>query len=138
MSGSSSEVRIMPVQSSFRRSMTGRCVQPNPRISAILHPPVPRLLRRGAALLAMTTILSLRAERSNLGPYGRSLCVVGVPIGVAQHAAGQCAGMLAFVVQHLAVDDCGEDPFGRLLDAPGALREVADDDLVAAFHGSRI
>jgi len=39
MSGSSSEVRIIAVQSSFRRSITGRWVQPNPKISAIFYLP---------------------------------------------------------------------------------------------------
>src|SRR5262245_27713822 len=67
-----------------------------------------------------------------------SLCVVGVPVGVAQHAAGKRPGVLAFLVQYLAIDDRGEDTFGRLLDAPGTLWEVAHDGLLAAFHGGRI
>jgi hypothetical protein len=39
-------------------------------------------------------------------------------IGVAQHAARQIAGVLALFVEHLAVDDRGEDALGRFLDAP--------------------
>src|SRR4051812_16387877 len=39
MEGSSSAARIMKVQSSFGRSISGRCVQPTPRISAIPHLP---------------------------------------------------------------------------------------------------
>ena len=35
IAGSSSAARIMKVQSSFGRSISGRCVQPTPRISAI-------------------------------------------------------------------------------------------------------
>src|SRR5215471_19410970 len=70
--------------------------------------------------------------------YRSSLCVVGVPVGVAQHPAGERPGVLAFLVQHLAVDDGGEDAFGRLLDPPRTPREVAHDGLLAAFHGGRV
>src|SRR5579871_729846 len=45
MSGSASAVRIMPVQSSLRRSISGRCVHPKPRISAIFFLPLPFGLR---------------------------------------------------------------------------------------------
>src|SRR5689334_19463566 len=57
---------------------------------------------------------------------------------VAQHMAGKRAGVPALLEQHFAVDDRGEDALGRLLDAPGALREIADDDLVPAIHGGRV
>src|SRR6516164_11312638 len=91
----------------------------------------------------------LRVQQNSTGQpwiksgHGERLCwpslrVTGVPVGVAQHAAGQRAGVLAFLVKHLAVDDRGEDALGRLLDAPGALWEIADDDLVAAFYGRRV
>src|SRR5262249_15898070 len=120
MSGSSSEVRIMPVQSSFRRSMTGRWVQPSPRISAIF---------------TSCSDLSWGGVEGLFPPPLTVLRVVGVPVGVAQNAAGQCPGVLALLVEHLAVDDGGKDTLSRLLDAPGALGEVADDDLVTALHG---
>ena len=43
--------------------------------------------------------------------------VVGLVVGVAQHAAGQVAGVLAFLHQHLAVDEGRVDALRRLLDA---------------------
>src|SRR5262249_26113241 len=95
-----------------------------------------RLLRRAAALLAMTgnSVIASKAKQSRR----ERLRVVGVVVGVAQNAAGQRPGVLALLIEHLAIDDRGEDAFGRLLDPPGTLWEVADDGLVPALHGGRI
>src|SRR3954452_19652301 len=70
----------------------------------------------------------------------RGFCgsVVGVPVGVAQHAARKCAGMLLVLEQHLAVDDRVGDAFRGLLDAPAAGREIVHHFLRTAFDRSGI
>src|SRR5579862_8976754 len=65
-----------------------------------------------------------------LVPFGSSM--ISVPVGVAQDAAGQCAGMLLVLEQYLAVDDRMGDALRGLLDAPAASREVVHDLLLAA------
>jgi len=56
-----------------------------------------------------------------------------VVVGVAQHAAGQRAGVFAVLHQYLAVDHGRHDALGRLLDALVAGREV-----VQYFEGQRL
>jgi hypothetical protein len=63
------------------------------------------------------------------------LGVVGVIVGVAQHPAGQGAGVLAVLHQHFAVDDRRHDAGRRLLDAPAARREVVDHAFRQRAHG---
>src|SRR5262249_61748820 len=55
---------------------------------------------------------------------------LGVPapvVAVAQDPTGQRPGMPAVLQQNLTVDDGHVDALGRLLDAPGAGREVVYD-----------
>ena len=58
--------------------------------------------------------------------------------GIAQHAAGQRAGVLAVLQQHLTVHDRHVDADRRLLDAPAAGGEVVHDALRARLHRVRI
>src|SRR5215212_12145361 len=82
------------------------------------------------------------AETKRAGPWTGpsrlwllSLPVIGLVTRVAQHAAGQVAGVVAFLHQHLAVDEGGVDPRRRLLEAPAAGREIVHDEFRQRLHG---
>src|SRR3954447_18400159 len=72
------------------------------------------------------------------GAFPRSLwlvlAVISLIVRVAQHAAGQVAGVLALFHQHLAIDEGGVDAGRRLLEAPAARREVVDDEFRQRLH----
>src|ERR1051325_11204568 len=66
------------------------------------------------------------------------LAVISLVVRVAQHAAGQVAGVLALFHQHLAVDEGGVDAGRRFLEAPAARREVVDDEFRQRLYRIRI
>src|SRR5436190_2405380 len=89
--------------------------------------------------------LSVRALEGHMLPplalppsVAERASAVRVPVAVAQDAAGEGAGVLLILEQHLAVDDCVCDAFRGLLDAPAAGREVVHTLFLAALHGGGI
>src|SRR5436305_2160864 len=83
-----------------------------------------------ATRLAMTEL--------DRGAVAERASAVRVPVAVAQHAAGEGAGVLLILEQHLAVDDRVCDAFRGLLDAPATGREVVHNLFLAALHGGGI
>src|SRR5436190_16479855 len=89
--------------------------------------------------------LSVRALEGHMLPplalppsVAERASAVRVPVAVAQDAAGEGAGVLLILEQHLAVDDRVCDAFRGLLDTPAAGREVVHNLFLAALHGGGI
>src|SRR5229473_3464682 len=86
------------------------------------RPRLPRARPRPAAALAG------REQVGHVSPWSpQNLAVRGLVARVAQYAAGEVAGVGAFLHQHPAVYKGGVDAGRRLLEAPAAGREIVHD-----------
>src|SRR5580692_2646949 len=93
--------------------------------------PTPPQLRWGGSDYAISeSALAGREQAGHVSPSSpQNLAVRGLVARVAQYAAGEVAGVGAFLHQHPAVDEGGVDAGRRLLEAPAAGREIVHDEL---------
>src|SRR5690242_3262108 len=108
----------MPAMSATSTATSSPPTAANPNSPGAAHEkPLSAGWRRGAFALAAGLVVS------------------GLVARVTQHAAGQVAGVVAFLHQHLAVDKGGVDPRRRFLEAPAAGREVVHNEFRQRLHG---